>query len=45
MLPAVTSFAARDDMNGAGSVFSILAMAPFGQRIAVDGTVRNDIEQ
>src|SRR5271165_5529006 len=28
MLPAVTSFAARADMNGAGSVFSILAIAP-----------------
>src|SRR5882724_3651738 len=28
MLPAVTSFAARDDMKGAGSVFCILAIAP-----------------
>jgi hypothetical protein len=28
MLPGVTSLAARADMKGAGSVFSILAMAP-----------------
>ena len=35
MLPGVISLAAAVLMNGAGSVFSILAIAPFGDGVAV----------